>query len=84
MAELSTMRPRPAFTIPSILAAICAAGSFASDAGWAFVLAVLAIVLGALGVLLAIAPGKRGGMISAISIIAGLFGIILAILKFVF
>jgi hypothetical protein len=75
------MRPRPVFTIPSVAAAFCAIGSFASHAAWGFILAILAIVLGALGILLSFIPGRRGALVSVVSIIAGLFGIIAAVVK---
>jgi hypothetical protein len=46
------------------------------------VLAIAAIVLGAIGVLLALMPHVRGGIISMISIVAGLIGIIAAVFRF--
>ncbi len=49
----------------------------------ALFLAVAAIVLGAIGILLSLAPRTRGGIMSAVSIIAGALGIIAAIIKFV-
>ena len=76
-------RPRPVFSIPSILAAICAVASFGVGAGGGFVLAILAIILGGFGVLLALAPQTRGGIVSVISILAGAIGIIAAVLKLV-
>jgi hypothetical protein len=75
---------RPAFSIPSILAMICAIGSFMTGAGLGFVLAILAIILGGIGVMLAIAPQTRGGIASVISIIAGAIGIIAAVFKLLF
>ncbi|MEA2709922.1 MAG: hypothetical protein QOF78_2523 [Phycisphaerales bacterium] len=47
-------------------------------------LAILAIILGALGVILALAPQTRGGVASIISILAGAIGIIAAVFKLVF
>lgn len=79
-----TRRSRPEFSIPSILAMICAIGSFIAGAGWGFVLAILAIILGGIGVLLALAPQTRGGIASIVSILAGAIGIIAAVLKLVF
>ena len=76
-------RSRPAFSIPSILAAICAAASFGVGAGLGFVLAILAIILGGVGVMLALAPQTRGGIVSIISILAGALGIIAAVVKLV-
>ena len=82
--NLPSRRAQPAFSIPSILAIICAIGSFMTGAGLGFVLAILAIVLGALGVILAIAPQRRGGIMSVISILAGAIGIVAAVFKLVF
>jgi len=77
------IRQRPVFTIPSIAAAFCAIGSFASHAAWGLVLAILAIVLGVLGILLSLLPGKRGALVSMDSIVGGLFGIIAAVVKLI-
>ena len=79
-----TIRQRPAFSIPSILAVISAIISFRSGAFGGVVFAIAAIVLGAIGMLLAFLPGKRGGIVSVISIVAGLIGIIAAIFKLIF
>jgi len=77
-------RSQPAFSIPSILAMICAVASFAVGAGLGFVLAILAIILGGIGVMLAMLPQTRGGIASVISILAGAIGIIAAVFKLVF
>jgi hypothetical protein len=45
------------------------------------ILAVIAIVFGILGVVLSLAPAKRGGVISTFGIGAGLIGIIAAVIK---
>ena len=76
-------RARPAFSIPSILAVVCAIGSFASGAGLGFLLAILAIIFGGIGVMLAIAPQTRGGIVSVISILLGAIGIIAAVIKLI-
>ena len=77
------MRPAPVLSIPSVLAAICAIFSFTRGEAGGFALAIAAIVLGALGILLSLLPGKRGGIISFFSVIAGAFGIIASIFKLV-
>jgi hypothetical protein len=85
MADLTTTRAsKQHFSIPSILAIICAVVSFTSHAGWGFFLAIAAIILGVIGFLIALMPGVRGGIVSMISIVAGLIGIIAAILKLIF
>ena len=72
---------RPSFSIPSIIALLAAIGSFMNGAILGMVLAVVAIVFGILGVLLSLAPAKRGGVISTFGIGAGVIGIIAAVIK---
>jgi len=74
---------RPAFSVPAILAVICALLSFKFGAMLGMLLAILAIVLGLIGFALALSPRTRGGIVSVISIIAGLIGIIAAIFKLI-
>jgi hypothetical protein len=47
------------------------------------VLAILAIILGGIGVMLAIAPQTRGGVMSVVSILLGAIGIIAAVIKLI-
>jgi hypothetical protein len=72
---------RPAFSVPSILAVICAVLSFKAGAALGMLMAILAILLGLVGMALALSPRTRGGVVSIISIVAGLIGIIAAIFK---
>jgi len=81
MTEQLPPAPRPAFSIPSILSAIAAFLSFKAGAIFGLVLAILAIVLGAFGVLLSLMPNKRGGIVSVIGILAGAIGIVAAVIK---
>ncbi len=81
MSNLATQKSGASFSLISILAVICAVMSFNYGAGGGFLLAVLAIVFGAIGFIIALLPGTRGGIISIISIIAGAIGIIAAIFK---
>jgi hypothetical protein len=76
--------PAPAFSIPSIIAIVCAIASFMFGAAMGFILAIVAIVSGIIGVLLALSPRVRGGMISIFSVIAGVIGIVAAVFKLVF
>ena len=69
------------FSIPSIIALLAAIGSFMNGAILGMVLAVVAIVFGILGVVLSLAPAKRGGVISTLGIGAGVIGIIAAVIK---
>ncbi len=73
----------PAYSIPSLLAVAAAVGSFATGAIFGTILAIAAIVLGAIGALLALSPRVRGGMMSVIAIGAGLLGIVAAVFKLV-
>jgi hypothetical protein len=76
--------PAPAFSIPSILAILAAIGSFMTGAFLGMILAIAAIVLGLIGVMLALSPRVRGGMMSILSILAGVAGIVAAVFKLVF
>ena len=80
---MENVRPRPSFSIPSILAVIAAIFSFTSGAALGLILAIAAIVLGLIGVLIALSPRVRGGFVSVLSILAGAIGIIAAIFKLV-
>ena len=75
---------RAKFSIPSILAVACALLSFVVSAGWAFILALAAVAFGLLGVILALSPRVRGGMVSIIAMVTGGIGVILALLRLVF
>lgn len=69
------------FSIPSLIAILAAIGSFMVGAFWGFVLAVVAVVFGAIGVLLAFSSATRGGIVSFLAVFAGLLGLIAAIVK---
>ena len=72
---------RSKFSIPSILAIIAAIASFTVGAFWGFVLAMVAVVFGAIGVLVAFSSRVRGGFLSAFAVVAGILGLIAAIIK---
>ena len=72
---------KPHFSIPSIIAIVAAIVSFGTGAFWGTVLALVAIIFGVIGVLLSFAPGVRGGMISTFSLLAGVIGIVVALIK---
>lgn len=80
MSQPSTTS-RASFSIPSIIALLAAIGSFMNGAILGMILAVVAIVFGILGVVLSLAPAKRGGVISTFGIGAGVLGIIAAVIK---
>ena len=72
---------KAAFSIPSILAVVAAIFSFKVGAFFGFVLAGIAILMGIIGVLLSLSPGKRGGFFSVIGVLGGAIGIIAAVVK---
>ena len=76
-------RASPAFSLPSIIAIVAAIASFFVGAGWGFTLAIVAIVAGLIGALLALSPSIRGGIISVFSVVAGVIGIVAAVIKLV-
>jgi hypothetical protein len=69
------------FSIPSLIAIAAAIGSFAVGAFWGLILAIVAIVFGFLGIVLALLPRVRGGIVSTFALFAGLVGIVLAVFK---
>ena len=81
MTHYPIQHVRPAFSLPAILAIVCAIASFFFGAGFGFLLAIIAILFGVVGVVLALAPSVRGGVTSIISIVAGVVGIVAAIFK---
>ncbi len=77
----TTPATRASFSLPSIIALVTAIGSFMSGAFLGFVLALIAIFFGIVGVVLSLAPAKRGGVISFFGVGVGLLGIIAAAVK---
>ena len=72
---------RAKFSIPSIIAIVCAILSFTTGALWGLVLAAIAIFFGFIGVLLSFSSRTRGGVVSVLSLFAGLVGIVAAVFK---
>jgi hypothetical protein len=73
----------PTFSIISIIAAVCAILAYRMGITLQIVLAVLAIIFGAIGALIALSPSKRGGMVSIFAIVAGLIGIVVAVFRII-
>lgn len=70
------------FSLVSILSVLSAIGAFWVSSGiLALLLALFAILCGVLGLVLAISPAHRGGVLSLVAIFAGVIGIIAAIVK---
>jgi hypothetical protein len=72
---------QPKFSIPSIIAIICAIASFATGALVGFILAMIAVAFGALGFLMSLSSRRRGGVMSTLAVIGGVLGLIAAIVK---
>lgn len=72
---------KASFSITSVLAIIAAILSFQFGAILGLIMAALAFVFGVLGLLLALAPGTRGGGLSIMAVILSFVGVIAAIIK---
>jgi hypothetical protein len=84
MTDLAPRPASPTFSIPAILAVVCAIGSFYVGSGLlTLLLAGAAIVFGLLGFLISLSPAKRGGILSFISIGAGAIGLIVGIVRII-
>jgi hypothetical protein len=71
------------FSIPSIIAIIAAAASWFVDAGWSILLAILALIFGIIGVVMAISPAKRGGVLSIVAIGLAALAIVVSIIALI-
>ncbi len=80
---METGATKPHFSIPSIIAIAAAIASFYVGAFGGFVLAIVAIVFGVIGLLLSFSPSVRGGLVSALSLALAVIGIIAAVVKFI-
>ncbi|MBC8095754.1 MAG: hypothetical protein H7Y43_08070 [Akkermansiaceae bacterium] len=79
---MKTVETRKAsFSIPSIIALVAAIFSFTTGAFWGFVLAIIAMFFGVIGVLLSFSRNRRGGAVSMLSLGAGMIGLIAALIK---
>jgi len=72
---------KPHFSIPSLIAIAAAIASFFVSPGAGFLLAIVAIIFGVLGLLLAFAPSVRGGAVSILSMFLACIGIVAALIK---
>lgn len=73
---------KPSYSIPSLIALVAAILIFVLKSGpMITILAVVAIIFGALGVILSLSPNVRGGVVSIFGIFAGFIGVIIAIAK---
>lgn len=72
---------KASFSIASILAIVAAILSFNVGAILGLLLAAAAFIFGALGLVFALSPGTRGGMLSILAVILSLIGVIAAVVK---
>ena len=72
------------FSLVSILALVAAMWSLStSSVPGGMILAIVAIVLGAIGFVIALLPGIRGGVVSIISMLCGAIGIMVALIRLI-
>jgi hypothetical protein len=69
------------FSIPSIIAIVAAIASFPVGALFGFLLAIVAVIFGAIGIVLSLSSRVRGGVVSTLAILAGMLGILAALVK---
>ena len=69
------------FSIPSIIAIICAVASFPTGAILGLVLAAVAVIFGIIGIALAFSEKVRGGIVSTLAVLGGGLGLMAAIIK---
>lgn len=78
---METAQTKAHFSIPSLIAIAAAIASFFVRPGTGFILAIVAIVFGVFGFILALAPSVRGGLVSVLSLMLAGIGIVVAIIK---
>lgn len=78
---MDTTQAKPHFSIPSLIAIGAAIASFFVNALGGFILALVAIAFGIIGVLLSLSPSVRGGVVSVLSMLLAAVGILVAIAK---
>lgn len=78
---METIEAKPHFSIPSLIAVGAAVASFFVSALGGFILALIAIAFGIIGVLLSFSPSIRGGFISVLSMLLAAVAILVAIAK---
>ena len=72
---------KTSFSIASIVAIIAAILSFKFEAILGLIMAAVAFIFGALGIILALVPNTRGGGLSILAVILSFVGVIAAIVK---
>jgi len=72
---------KPHFSLPSLIAIGAAIASFFVSALGGFILALIAIFFGIIGVILSFLPSERGGFVSILALVAGAIGIAVAVAR---
>ncbi|HTL54346.1 MAG TPA: hypothetical protein VL361_01650 [Candidatus Limnocylindrales bacterium] len=78
---METGQIKPHFSLPSLIALGAAIASFFVGATGGFILAIVAILCGLIGILLSFSPSVRGGLISVFSLILSAIAIVAALGK---
>lgn len=81
MSDTPVTKKPAVFSIASILSIVAAIGSFMTGAIFGLILAIVAIFFGFFGVLMSLAPSRRGGIVSVLALIGGVIGIVAAVFK---
>jgi hypothetical protein len=76
-----TAESKAHFSIASVIAIAAAITSLFVGAGAGFILALVAIVFGIIGVVMALSPRVRGGMVSILSLIVAAIGVVVAVAR---
>jgi hypothetical protein len=84
LAYRSTASSGAKFSIPSIIAIICAIASWFVGAGLSILLAIVAIVFGLIGVVMSIHPARRGGTTSIFAVLLGALALVVSIIALIF
>jgi hypothetical protein len=78
---METAQSKAHFSIPSLIAIGAAIASLFVSPGTGFLLAIVAIIFGVFGFILALAPSVRGGIVSILSLMLASIGIVIAIIR---
>ena len=78
---MDAVQAKPPFSIPSLIAIGCAIASYFVGAMGGFILALLAIAFGIIGLFVAMSPSVRGGLISILALIVAAIAIVVAVIK---
>ncbi len=81
MNEITPKKAGQTYSIASIIAIVGAIATFFVGAGAQFLIAIVAIIFGVIGMILALSPKKRGGIASTVAVVIALIAIVVAVLR---